>query len=111
MSPRKFKHPRRALAALSLATAAALATIDPLPADAALKGAAGGATGSGGFTALIAYADKLATYLIALSVPGAVLGAIVVGFLFMKGDSNAVSWAGRLAVGFIIVVGAKGIAS
>jgi hypothetical protein len=100
-----------ALAALALAGVVTLCLLEPVTAQAALRGAAGGSTGSGGFGALISYADKLSTYLIALAVPGAVLGAIAVGFLFMKGDPNAVGWAGRLAVGFIVVVGAKGIAS
>ena len=111
MSLTELRPHHHALTALALAAVVALALIDPMPAHAALRSAAGGSTGSGGFTSLISYADKIGTYLIALAVPAAVLGAIMVGFLFIKGDPNAMSWAGRLALGFIIVVGAKGIAS
>ena len=99
------------LAALAAVLVAALLLIEPVCAQAALKTAAGGGSASGGFTTVISYADKIASYLTAFAVPAAVLAAIVVGFMFMSGNPSATTWAGRLAVGFIIVVGAKGIAS
>jgi hypothetical protein len=99
------------LAAIAVAFVAALPLMEPASADAALKTAAGGGTTSGGFTTVVSYADKIASYLTAFAVPAAVLAAIVVGFMFMSGNPSATTWAGRLAIGFIIVVGAKGIAS
>lgn len=99
------------LAAIAIALVAALLLMEPASAGAALKTAAGGGTTSGGFTTVVSYADKIAGYLTAFAVPAAVLAAIVVGFMFMSGNPSATTWAGRLAVGFIIVVGAKGIAS
>jgi hypothetical protein len=102
---------RCALAALALAAVLVVCLLEPVAAHAALKTAAGGGSASGGFTSLISYADKIASYLTAFAVPAAVLAAIVVGFMFMSGNPSATTWAGRLAVGFIIVVGAKGIAA
>jgi hypothetical protein len=96
---------------LALVAVAVLCLLEPMAAAAALKTAAGGGSDSGGFTTVISYADKIASYLTAFAVPAAVLAAIVVGFMFMSGNPSAATWAGRLAVGFIIVVGAKGIAS
>ena len=111
MSPPALRGNHHLLAALAAAAVAALCLFEPVSAHAALKTAAGGGTGSGGFTSVISYADKIASYLTAFAVPAAVLAAIVVGFMFMSGNPSATTWAGRLAVGFIIVVGAKGIAS
>jgi hypothetical protein len=106
--PTSRRHLIRALAAIA---AAALPLAQPIPAQAALKSAAGASSGSGGFANVVSYADKLATDLIPLAVPLAVLGAIVCGFMYMGGKPEAQSWAVRVAIGFIVVVAAKGIIS
>jgi hypothetical protein len=71
------------LAALTASLVVVLSLLEPVSAQAALKTTAGGGASSGGFTTVISYADKIASYLTAFAVPGAVLAAIVVGFMFI----------------------------
>lgn len=83
----------------------------PELADAALKNAAGGGAGAGGFAALTRYLDRLATYLIPVGGAGAVLGLIVGGFMFMAGNPGAQRVLGYVAVGVVIVLASKGLAA
>lgn len=90
---------------------ALVALVWPDGADAALKNAAGGADGAGGFAALTRYLDRLATYLIPVGGAGAVLGLIAGGFMFMAGNPNAQRVLGYVAVGVVIVLASKGLAA
>src|SRR3954452_23538493 len=104
--------PRVVLAALGVTIVVVGVTVvaDPTPAHAALRSAAGGgSSGSGGFGALGSFFDKITTYLIWLAVPAAALGGVVVGGAMAAGNPRAGSWLGRLALGFAIVVSAKGL--
>lgn len=98
------------VAALAVAALAA-AALDPDAAEAALRSAAGGGGGRGGFARLSSYMDRLASYLIALAVPLAVLGLIYGGALFISGSPKAGQVLGYVAVGFILVVASKGLAA
>jgi hypothetical protein len=95
----------------SVALVAAVGVADPDIAEAALKSAAGGGDGGGGFAKLGAYMNRLASYLIALAVPLAVLGLIYGGGLFISGSPKAGQVLGYVAVGFVIVVASKGLAA
>lgn len=99
-----------ALAALAVA-AVVVAAIYPDAAEAALRSAAGGGDSAGGFARLSAYMNRLASYLIALAVPLAVLGLIYGGALFISGSPKAGQVLGYVAVGFILVVASKGLAA
>jgi len=79
------------------------------PVTDALKSAAGGGRGGGGFSQVFSFLDKLGTYLIYLAIPAAVLGLIVAGGMLMSGNPSATRWLGGVAVGFVIVVASKGI--
>jgi type IV secretory pathway VirB2 component (pilin) len=85
--------------------------ICPDLAAAALKNAAGGADGGGGFAALTRYVDRLATYLIPVGAAAAVFGLIAGGFMFMAGSPNAQRVLGYVAVGVVIVLASKGLAA
>lgn len=106
-----FRH-RCAVVVLALIALAVLAVaLAPDHAEAALRNAAGGSGDGGGFAKLSAYMNRLASYLIALAVPFAVLGMIYGGGLFLSGSPKAGQVLGFVAVGFIIVVASKGLAA
>jgi hypothetical protein len=83
----------------------------PELADAALRNAAGGRDGAGGFATLTRYLDRLASYLIPVGGAGAVLGLIAGGFMFMAGNPGAQRVLGYVAVGVVIVLASKGLAA
>lgn len=97
-----------ASAALALALTVLVA---PEVADAALRSAAGGGRGGGGFGALTRYLDRLASYLIPVGGAFAVLGLIYGGGLFMSGSPQAGRVLGYVAVGIVIVLASKGLAA
>jgi hypothetical protein len=110
----RFSPRERALTVATIALfVACVVTVAPDPdtAEAALRGAAGGGGGRGGFARLSSYMDHLASYLIALAVPLAVLGLIYGGALFISGSPKAGQVLGYVAVGFILVVASKGLAA
>lgn len=101
-----------AMSAACLAGAVLVAGLAwPEFADAALKNAAGGGRGGGGFAALTRYLDRLATYLIPVGGAGAVLGLIAGGFMFMAGNPGAQRVLGYVAIGLVIVLASKGLAA
>ena len=99
------------LCALSLAGSLVVALALPELADAALRNAAGGGQGGGGFAALTRYLDRLASYLIPVGGAGAVLGLIAGGFMFMAGNPGAQKVLGYVALGVVIVLASKGLAA
>jgi hypothetical protein len=107
-----IKHQQtRPLAALALGLAAfALLAIAPDHADAALRSAAGGgAQGSGGFARLGDFLDKITTYLIWLAAPCAGLGVVAGGVMLIAGNPRASRLLGLVALGFAVIVTAKGL--
>lgn len=105
-SPLSSMGRRAAIAALLLLVASALV---PEVADAALKGAAGGGNGSGGFVVLTRYIDRIATYLIPVGAAIGVLGFIGVGIAFENGDERAGQWAKHIVIGVVVILGSKGL--
>jgi len=99
------------LCAFCLAGSFVLALALPELADAALRNAAGGGQGGGGFAALTRYLDRLASYLIPVGGAGAVLGLIAGGFMFMAGNPGAQKVLGYVALGVVIVLASKGLAA
>jgi len=83
----------------------------PELAAAALKNAAGGAQGGGGFAALTRYLDRLASFLIPVGAAGSVLGLIWGGVMFMFGNPSAAKVLGYVALGVVIVLASKGLAA
>jgi type IV secretory pathway VirB2 component (pilin) len=98
-----------ASALVALALGAVL--VWPELADAALRSAAGGERGGGGFGALVRYLDRLASYLIPVGGALAVLGLIYGGAQFMMGSPQAGRTLGCVALGVVIVLGSKGLAA
>jgi hypothetical protein len=108
----KARSVRASLAGLAGAMLAlALAVLfHPVPARAALKSAAGGgSSGSGGFGALGNFMDHITTYLIWLAVPAAGLGIVAGGGMLLAGSPRAQRVLALTAIGFAIVVTAKGL--
>ncbi len=99
------------LSAICLAGVLVVSFALPELADAALRNAAGGTGGGGGFATLTRYLDRLATYLIPVGGAGAVLGLIAGGFMFMAGNPGAQRVLGYVAVGVVIVLASKGLAA
>jgi type IV secretory pathway VirB2 component (pilin) len=99
------------LCAVCLAGAVLVSLTLPELADAALRNAAGGGGGEGGFATLTRYLDRLASYLIPVGGAGAVLGLIAGGFMFMAGNPGAQKVLGYVAVGVVIVLASKGLAA
>jgi type IV secretory pathway VirB2 component (pilin) len=83
----------------------------PELAEAALRNAAGGSDGGGGFAALTRYLDRLATFLIPVGGAAAVLGVILGGVQFIAGNPAAAKTLGYVAVGVVIVLASKGLAA
>ena len=112
MSPRAIHRANHVLVAVCLGGAVLLAALAwPELADAALRNAAGGGRGGGGFATLTRYLDRLASYLIPVGGAGAVLGLIAGGFMFMAGNPGAQKVLGYVAVGVVIVLASKGLAA
>ena len=83
----------------------------PDVAEAALRNAAGGGDGAGGFATLTRYLDRLASFLIPVGGAAAVIGVIVGGCQFIAGSPAATKTLGYVAVGVVIVLGSKGLAA
>lgn len=109
--PRPHSHHGLHIVAVASFLIVAGMLVHPEFAAAALKNAAGGADGGGGFAALTRYLDRLATYLIPVGAAGAVLGLIAGGFMFMAGNPGAQRVLGYVAVGVVIVLASKGLAA
>ena len=103
---------RSALLGMAVTTAL-LAACAWLPdvAEAALRNAAGGGDGAGGFATLTRYLDRLASFLIPVGGAAAVIGVIVGGCQFIAGSPAATKTLGYVAVGVVIVLGSKGLAA
>ena len=96
---------------LALVAMFVVALAVPDVADAALKSAAGGQRGGGGFAQLTRYLDRLSSYLIPVGASAAVIGLIGGGVMFMFGNPQATKMLGYVAVGLIIVLASKGLAA
>jgi type IV secretory pathway VirB2 component (pilin) len=83
----------------------------PELAEGALRNAAGGDDGAGGFATLTRYLDRLASFLIPVGGAAAVIGVIVGGCQFIAGSPTATKTLGYVAVGVVIVLGSKGLAA
>ena len=107
----RFTHPRLVIASLVAAVGIALVgcAVAPEAAEAALRGAAGGADSAGGFARLVQFLDRLATYAIPVGVAFGVLGVIWGGILFITGDSRAGRVLAFVAIGVGLVMLAKPI--
>ena len=92
---------------LSLFTAVAA----PDVASAALKSAAGGGEGQGGFARFVQFINRLADYTIPIGSAFSVLGLIWGGLLFQAGDTRAGRVLGFVALGVGIVLLSKPIAA
>ena len=99
------------LGAVLLAAGVLLSLALPEAAEAALKNAAGGGDGAGGFARLTRYLDRVASYLIPVGGAGAVLGLICGGFMLMGGNPGAQKVLGYVALGVVIVLASKGLAA
>jgi hypothetical protein len=76
---------------------------------AALKTAAGGTSGQNGFADVSKFLDNLATYVIYLAIPAGALGLIAAGGMLIVGNPEGSSLLAKVAVGFGIVLLAKGL--
>lgn len=104
---------RRLRPAWLFAIWSALAALLVLPsaADAALRSAAGGGRGTGGFTQLTKYLDTISTDLIPVGGALAVLGLIYGGSLLMAGAPHAGRTLSYVVVGVVVVLASKGLAA
>jgi type IV secretory pathway VirB2 component (pilin) len=103
--------PRSAFVLVLSAACVVLALLAPELAEAALRNAAGGGEGAGGFATLTRYLDRLASFLIPVGGAAAVIGVIVGGCQFIAGSPAATKTLGYVAVGVVIVLGSKGLAA
>jgi hypothetical protein len=76
----------------------------PESASAALRGAAGGGTDTGGFARFVQFINRLADYTIPIGSAFAVLGLIWGGLLFVAGDTRAGRVLGFVALGVGIIL-------
>jgi hypothetical protein len=105
-------HDAARIAALGVALFAVLvAVVLPDTASAALKSAAGGGSGEGGFARFVQFINRLADYTIPIGSAFSVLGLIWGGLLFQAGDSRAGRVLGFVALGVGIVLLSKPIAA
>lgn len=107
----------------SRSTAAAVATgltvaalmlvllTSPEVASAALRSAAGGGSGEGGFARFVQFINRLADYTIPIGSAFSILGLIWGGMLFLAGDTRAGRVLGFVALGVGIVLLSKPIAA
>jgi hypothetical protein len=102
-----------AIAATAVMAALVLLTalMAPEVANAALKGAAGGGEGQGGFARFVQFINRLADYTIPIGSAFSVLGLIWGGLLFHAGDTRAGRVLGFVALGVGIVLLSKPIAA
>jgi uncharacterized RDD family membrane protein YckC len=106
---------RRAIRRLIVAVVTwSAALVFPAVSQAAIRAAAGAPTkdpsGKVGDNVLN-YANSIADMLIWVSIPGATLGIVIAGAMFMAGERRAQGVAMGVVVGLIVVVSAKGIAA
>jgi hypothetical protein len=99
--------------ALGMAALAVVLAIlaGPAPASAALRGAAGGKSGGGGFSRFVEFINHLADYTIPIGSAFSVLELIWGGLLFQAGDQRAGRVLGFVALGVGIVLLSKPIAA
>jgi type IV secretory pathway VirB2 component (pilin) len=109
LSPDRERIARIVLVAAGVFVAVSLCP--PEAAEAALRNAAGGGDGAGGFATLTRYLDRLASFLIPVGGAAAVIGVIVGGCQFIAGSPAATKTLAYVAVGVVIVLGSKGLAA
>ena len=106
---------RHARLAISLATTVGIALVSclvaPETAEAALRSAAGGGSGAGGFGRLVRFIERLTDYVIPVGAAFSVLGLIWGGMLLMAGDARAGRVLGLVAIGVGVVLLSKPIAA
>ena len=104
---------RPAAIATTILVAVALAVVFAAPdvASAALRGAAGGGSGEGGFARFVQFINRLADYTIPIGSAFSVLGLIWGGLLFLAGDARAGRVLGFVALGVGIILLSKPIAA
>jgi hypothetical protein len=109
----RIRHARLVIASLAAAFGIALLgrLIAPDAAEAALRSAAGGGSGAGGFGRLVRFIDRLADYAIPVGAAFSVLGLIWGGILLMAGDTRAGRVLGLVAIGVGVVLLSKPIAA
>ena len=109
--------PKSRSTALAVATALTISVLmlvvlaTPDVASAALRSAAGGGSGDGGFARFVQFINRLADYTIPIGSAFAVLGLIWGGLLFLAGDTRAGRVLGFVALGVGIVLLSKPIAA
>lgn len=101
------------LAAVGVAVGGAflIALVTPDVASAALRSAAGGSDGAGGFARFVRFLNRLADYTVPVGGAFSVLGLIWGGILFMVGDARAGRVLGLVALGVGVVLLSKPIAA
>ena len=67
--------------------------------------------GGGTIAQVSDYVDKISSFLVWLAIPGATLGILVAGGMFMVGNRKAAQVGAGVIVGLIVVVCSKGIAA
>lgn len=95
---------------LAIAAVAQFVLATPPAAYAALQAAAGNHNGTGGFSDLTKYVNKISTDLIPVGGALAVLGLIYGGSLLMAGAPHAGRTLSYVAIGVVIVLASQGIA-
>jgi hypothetical protein len=97
--------------AVAFGTVLLLALLEPDAANAALRSAAGGGSGAGGFARFVRFLNRLADYVVPVGAAFSVLGLIWGGILFMAGDARAGRVLGLVALGVGVVLLSKPIAA
>ena len=91
---------------------AAVVLCVPDVAEAALRNAAGGGDGAGGFATLTRYLDRLASFLIPVGGAAAVIGRDRRGLpVHRRAARPRAKMLGYVAVGVVIVLASKGLAA
>ena len=111
LDPNSRVHRMRLLLTGALGLVIACYLTMPDGAAAALKGAAGGQSGAGGFGRFVEFLDRVADYTIPIGSAFSVLGLIWGGLLFQAGDTRAGRMLGFVALGLGIVLLSKPIAA
>lgn len=108
------RHRHDAVRLLAIGTLVAIALtylVEPDAANAALRSAAGGKPGDGGFSRFVTFIDRLADWTIPIGSAFSVLGLVWGGLLFQTGDTRAGRVLGFVAVGVGVVLLSKPIAA
>jgi type IV secretory pathway VirB2 component (pilin) len=84
--------------------------LTPASAQAALQSAAGGQKGTGGFSQLTKYVEKISSDLIPVGGALAVLGLIYGGSLLMAGAPHAGRTLTYVVVGVVVILASNGLA-